>query len=55
MQDQLKDFLDKKDKNQLLIQKATNLLKTLLRPVCCIMSNILASDGSCGINPGRAL
>lgn len=33
MQDLVKDFLDKKENNQLLIQKATNLLRKLLEPV----------------------
>lgn len=33
MQEIVKDFLDKKEKNQLLIQRSTNLLKTLLKPV----------------------
>lgn len=32
-QDQIKEFLEKKENNQLLIQKATNLLKKLLKPV----------------------
>jgi len=29
----LKDFLDKKDKGELSIQKTTNLLKTILKEV----------------------
>ena len=32
-QDLLKDFLDKKDKGELMIQKASNLLKTILKEV----------------------
>lgn len=31
-EDQIKDFLDKKENNQLLIQRASNLLRTLLKP-----------------------
>lgn len=33
MQDKIKDFLEKKENNQLLIQRTTNLQKKLLQPV----------------------
>ncbi len=33
LQDLVKDFLDKKENNQLLIQKSTDLLHKLLEPV----------------------
>lgn len=33
IQDLLKDFLDKKEKGELAIQKTHNLLQTILRPV----------------------
>ena len=32
-EDLLKDFLDKKEKGELLIQKTTNLLQTILKEV----------------------
>ena len=32
-QDKLKDFLDKKDRGELLIQKASNLLQSILKKV----------------------
>lgn len=33
LQDQLKDFLDKKERGELMIQKTSNLLKTVLKEV----------------------
>lgn len=32
-QDQLKDFLEKKERGELMIQKTSNLLKTILKEV----------------------
>ena len=37
VQDLLKDFLDKKDKGELMIQKATSLLKTILKEVSAVL------------------
>ena len=33
LQDLLKDFLDKKEKGELMVQKSTNLLQTILTDV----------------------
>lgn len=33
LQDQLKDFLEKKERGELMIQKTSNLLKTILKEV----------------------
>lgn len=44
MQDLVKDFLDKKEKNQLLVQRSSNLLKTLLQPVSIQKFMIFVND-----------
>lgn len=44
VQDLLKDFLDKKDKGELMIQKATNLLKTILKEVSASLRRKLLHD-----------
>lgn len=44
MQDLVKDFLDKKEKNQLLVQRSSNLLKTLLQPVSIVKFMIFVND-----------
>ena len=40
VQDLLKDFLDKKDRGELMIQKATSLLKTILKEVSASLKDI---------------
>ena len=41
VQDLLKDFLDKKDRGELMIQKATSLLKTILKEVSASLKDIV--------------
>lgn len=43
-QEQLKDFLDKQEKGELLVQKTHNLLKTILRKVSLAAYNRTANN-----------
>jgi len=45
-QDKLKDFLDKKDRGELLIQKASNLLQSILKKVGVWFHNVDTSYSS---------
>ena len=48
IQEQLKDFIEKQEKGELLIQKTHNLLKTILRKVSQAVLEIITETESLG-------